>query len=206
MESNTPPPTGEPSSTNPPTPPIQVVLLPPKQSPPYLLGILCLIPLVGALVGFGLLLYGIIKYKDKWLIAIGAFGIAWTIFIYGFLFSMLFNNAAFRNGFADITQKNLNSLIPSIEYYKLKNGHYPDSLQQVHSVDQLVMIHDPLQFSMKKRPAGSDYYNYKHIGDKYYLFSSGKDGIPYTKDDLFPQVDSLENSKIGLIRPPAYPQ
>jgi hypothetical protein len=53
------------------------------QRPPYWLGLLCLIPLVGAFVGLGLLLYGIIKYKDKWLVMIGAFGIAWTIFIRG---------------------------------------------------------------------------------------------------------------------------
>jgi hypothetical protein len=43
-----------------------------KSKPPYLLGLVCIIPLVGAFVGFGLLLYGLIHYKDKWLSIIGA--------------------------------------------------------------------------------------------------------------------------------------
>lgn len=50
----------------------------PKSNPPYLLGLICIIPLVGAFVGLGLLLYGILKYKDKWLVIIGAGGIIWT--------------------------------------------------------------------------------------------------------------------------------
>jgi hypothetical protein len=37
-----------------------------KSKLPYLLGFLCLIPLVGAFVGLDLLLYGLIRYKDKW--------------------------------------------------------------------------------------------------------------------------------------------
>jgi len=50
-----------------------------KSKPPYLLGLLCIIPLVGAFIGLGLLLYGLIKYKDKWLSIIGAAGILWTV-------------------------------------------------------------------------------------------------------------------------------
>jgi len=57
-----------------------------KSKPPYLLGLLCLIPLVGACVGIGLLLYGLLKYKDKWLSIIGAAGIVWTVVFYSGLF------------------------------------------------------------------------------------------------------------------------
>jgi len=46
---------------------------------------------------------------------------------------------------------------------------------------------------------GDSYYNYKKIGDRYLLFSSGQDGIPNTKDDLFPQIKITDSSKIGLI-------
>ena len=175
----------------------------PNQRPPYLLGLLCLIPLLGAIAGIALLLYGIFRYKDKWLIAIGAFGIVWTIMIYSFLFSTLFTNPMVRDGFAKISQKNLNSLIPSIEYYKIKNGHYPDTLRQVLSVDQMAPVIDPLQETIGQR--GDGYFNYKRLGDKYYLFSSGKDRLPFTNDDLFPQVDSVENTRIGLSRPPQSP-
>ncbi len=47
---------------------------------------------------------------------------------------------------------------------------------------------------------GEVFYNYEKIGDKYSLFSSGQDGIPNTKDDLFPQVTITDSSKIGLIK------
>lgn len=52
------------------------------------------------------------------------------------------------------------------------------------------------QFSKEK----NSYYNYEKVGDKYLLFSSGQDGIPNTKDDLFPQVEISNSSKIGLIK------
>jgi hypothetical protein len=44
-------------------------------------------------------------------------------------------------------------------------------------------------------------YNYQRMGEKYILFSSGEDGIPYTKDDFFPKILITDSSKIGLIRP-----
>jgi hypothetical protein len=65
---------------------METTTIPTKSKPPYLLGLLCLIPLVGAFVGLGLLLYGLLKYKDKWLSIIGAAGILWTILIYSTLF------------------------------------------------------------------------------------------------------------------------
>ena len=41
--------------------------------PPYLLGLLGFIPLVGFFVGIGLTLYGLIKYKNRKLVIIGVF-------------------------------------------------------------------------------------------------------------------------------------
>ena len=57
-----------------------------QSKPPYLLGLLGFIPLVGAFVGMGLFLYGLIKYKDKWLMLIGIGGIAFSVVIYSTLF------------------------------------------------------------------------------------------------------------------------
>jgi hypothetical protein len=74
-------------------------MLPTKSKPPYLLGLLCLIPLVGAFVGLGLLLYGLIKYKDKWLSIIGAAGILLTVLVYGSLFYAMKNAPIFKKGF-----------------------------------------------------------------------------------------------------------
>jgi len=169
----------------------------PKSKPPYLLGLLCLMPLVGAFVGLGLLLYGLLKYKDKWLSIIGAAGIIWTIIVYSTLFYAGTHAAVFKKGFEDISQMQLNSLVKNIEFYKMTHGQYPDNLEQLLEDDKLAPINDAVQGMNTK---GDSYYNYQKVGNKYLLFSSGQDGIPNTKDDLFPQLTDSESSKIGLIK------
>ena len=168
-----------------------------KHRPPYLLGLICIIPLVGAFVGLGLLLYGLLKYKDKWLSIIGAAGILWTVIVYSTLFYAGTHASVFTKGFEDISQMQLNSLVKNIEFYKLSHGHYPDNLQQLLDDDKLAPINDAAQGMNTK---GDSYFNYEKVGDKYILFSSGKDGIPNTKDDLFPQITISDSSKIGLIK------
>ena len=172
--------------------------LPSKSKPPYLLGLICLIPLVGAFVGLGLLLYGLLKYKDKWLSIIGAGGILWTVIVYGSLFYTGTHASVIKKGFEDISQMQLNSLVKNIEYYKLSHGQYPDSLKQLLIDDKLAPINDAVQGMNTK---ANSYYNYQKVGGKYTLFSSGQDGIPNTKDDLLPQVTITDTSKIGLIKP-----
>jgi hypothetical protein len=171
---------------------------PQKSNPPYLLGLLCLIPLVGAFVGLGLLLYGIIKYKDKWLSLIGAFGILFTVALYSGLFYYMKYGDLSKQGFASISQMQLNSLVRNIEFYKLQHGQYPDSLKQLRKEDPFVPIDDAIQTVQGR---GYSEYNYKRFGEKYILFSSGQDGIPNTKDDLYPKIAIADSSKIGLIRP-----
>ena len=176
---------------------METTLIPTKSKPPYLLGLLCLIPLVGAFIGLGLLLYGLFKYKDKWLSIIGAAGILWTIIVYSTLFYAGTHASIFKKGFEDISQMQLNSLIKNIEYHKLTHGQYPDSLKQLLDDEELAAINDAAQGMNTK---GNVYYNYGKIGDKYSLFSSGQDGIPNTKDDLFPQITITDSSKIGLLK------
>lgn len=57
-----------------------------KKKSPYKLGFWCLIPLIGAFVGIWLILYGIFKYKDKWIVLIGVAGIMWTVVLYSLLY------------------------------------------------------------------------------------------------------------------------
>ena len=176
---------------------MRTATLPTKSKPPYLLGLLCLIPLVGAFVGLGLLLYGLIKYKDKWLSIIGAAGIFFTVLVYGSLFYAMKNASIFKKGFADISQMQLNSLTKNIEFYKLQHGQYPDSLQQLLDDDKLAPITDAIQLNQRRENSN---YNYQRIGYKYLLFSSGQDGIPNTADDLSPQIAVSDSTKIGLIK------
>jgi hypothetical protein len=167
-----------------------------KSKSPYLLGLICIIPLAGAFVGLGLILYGIFKYKDKWLIIIGVAGIAWTVVLYSFVFNIDQNNPTFKNLFAETAQTELNSLFKYVEFYKIQHGAYPDSLEQLNNGDDMAMIYDPIPYTSKKDIK----FNYQRVGNHYYLFSSGIDGIPNTKDDIYPQVAKSDSAKFGLIR------
>src|ERR1700733_1635193 len=99
--------------------------------PIYLLGILCLIPLIGFIAGLVLLILGIAHFKDRVFIIMGAIGMLITIGIYGSLIYFSLNTTSFRPVFVEAAQSELNDLVKSVEFYKLQNGSYPDSLQQL---------------------------------------------------------------------------
>jgi hypothetical protein len=166
-----------------------------KSKPPYLIGLLGFIPLIGAFVGIALILYGLIKYKDKWLVLIGIGGIVFTVIVYSSLFYVGFKSKFGREGFATISQMQLNTLVKQVEFYKLQHGNYPDSLQQLDVKNEFVNIHDPIIDIDRKK---NDTYNYHRIGNKYTLFSSGLDEVPNTADDIYPMLN-IDTSRIGLI-------
>jgi hypothetical protein len=158
--------------------------------PPYLLGLLGLIPLVGFFIGVGLLLYGIIKYKDKKLIIIGIVCMLFTVLVYSSLFYIGFKSDFGKKAWVTHSQIQLNSLLKNVEFYKLENGYYPDSLVELQKKDKFAMILDPLQLASGNH---NMYFNYRNLDSTYLLFSSGVDGIPNTKDDLFPVVSPNKN-------------
>ncbi|HEY4786816.1 MAG TPA: type II secretion system protein GspG [Bacteroidales bacterium] len=164
--------------------------------PPYLLGLLGLIPLVGFFVGLGLALLGIFKYKDKILIFVGVACMIFTVAVYSSLYYIGFKSDFGKKGWEQHAQMQLNSLVKDIEFYKLEHGTYPDSLTQLKNKNRIVFIIDPTQSAQKRKNV---YYNYKNLGDKYLIFSSGTDGIPNTNDDIFPQIKN-KNGKIGWVR------
>jgi len=164
-----------------------------QSKPPYLLGLLGLMPLVGFFVGLGLLLYGIIKYKDRKLILIGIFCMLFTVIAYASLFYFGFKSDRGKKEWAHLSQLQINALIKDIEYFRIENGHYPDSLQQLLNEEELVAITDPLR-SIEHNEKTQ--FNYKNLGNKYLLYSSGIDGIANTQDDLYPKVDT-SNKIIG---------
>jgi len=167
-----------------------------QDKPPFWMGYLCLIPLIGAFVGVALIVNGLIKYKNKWLVIMGFGGIAFTVAIYS-SFNFYINSESNRKAFAPLFQGQLNTLMKEVEFYKLQHGVYPDSLGQMKMDDESVSILDPLQ-SMNDK-AKDKHYNYKKVGNKYYLFSSGIDGIPNTSDDMYPKIAVADTGKFGLI-------
>ncbi|UEG49296.1 type II secretion system protein GspG [Ferruginibacter lapsinanis] len=167
-------------------------------TPPYWLGLLCFLPLIGAIVGITMIIKGITKYKDKKFILIGYFGILFTITVYSLLFYNLKYGKATAKGFAEIAQIELNSLFRNVEFYKIENGQYPDSLQQLIKVDPTLSIYDPLLVRKMDNDVKST-FEYQKIGEKYRLFSVGIDGKIDTDDDIYPVLDTSVH-KYGLIR------
>ncbi|MFA5046493.1 MAG: hypothetical protein WC542_11265 [Paludibacter sp.] len=161
-------------------------------TPPYALGVVCLIPGIGAIVGILFVIMGISKYKDKWFTLIGVFGIVFTIILSGVIYPEIWNEKVRNEKNTEEAKVWMNNLIKDIEFYKIKSGKYPESLNDLGSY----LIYDPTQDIDGK----NNYFNYKLIGDKYLLFSSGIDKIPNTKDDIYPEICVVESSKIGLLK------
>jgi hypothetical protein len=98
----------------------------------------------------------------------------------------------------DIAQTQINDLVKNIEFYKMQNGSYPDSLQQVVDKNSFTSIADVSQDT--KVGETMPLYHYKKLGNKYLLFSPGLDGKLNTKDDIYPTLSNPDTSKLGFIR------
>ncbi len=164
----------------------------------YRFGLLGLIPNVGIIAGIVLLFKGLFTYKDKKLVVIGIADVLFT-FIFWYSVSHIVDNSKSNNDSLTImAQSKLNSITKDIEFYKIKYGNYPDSLEQATKDDKFAFIYDPfLSFSEK----GNDVsYHYKKIRDKYTLFSVGIDKIPNSSDDIYPTSTKGDTTKFGLIK------
>lgn len=157
----------------------------------YYWGLIGFIPNFGVISGIILIVKGI-QFKKTIIILIGLGSILFTI-----LFWKVFYPLIEPNGFKEISQMQLNALMKNVEFYKLQNGQYPDSLKQLLIDDKYATINDAIQLDKRRN---NTYYNYENLGDKYLLFSSGQDGIPNTTDDFYPIFSPNDSSKIGFIR------
>ena len=172
-----------------------------KSRPPYYLGLLCIIPVVGAFVGIYLIIIGAFKFKNKVLIISGLFGIILSLIVVGYFTRDIVKQRNDLNKSIEIkhfTQQKLNALVKDIEFYNLIKNNYPESLLQLENIDPSVDIVDVL-------PLGKSNYRrnifiYEKINNKYRLFSIGPDGKPQTNDDIFPTIMTTDSSRIGLIK------
>ena len=169
---------------------------------PYVVALLSFIPLLGVLVGIVVAFYGFFTKKKggKIIAAIGICGIAFTVIIYSSLFYMM-NNGEFDGSFKKLSQMGLDNTVHSIEFYKVQNGHYPRTLKRL-SEGLTDMAKLNLIDSYSKNGSGNapSYFYYELIDrNHYYLLSLGKDQMPFTSDDLIPNIPLKQNSKIGLL-------
>lgn len=164
--------------------------------PSYKIGYFGLVPLVGFFVGIWFFLIGIFKYKDKKFTLIGLCCMGFTVLVYLSLFYFGFKSNSAKKEWAKFSQIHLNTLVKNIEFYRIENGCYPDSLQQLLGNDIMVPIADPLRSIEGKKNVE---FVYRKVGNKYILFSFGIDGKENTEDDIFPQIKK-KNDKVGWIK------
>jgi hypothetical protein len=152
----------------------------------YKIAWLGLIPLVGFFSGIILIWRGLFIYKDKKPVILGFLGVLFTLFIYGFLFYKTEYSESGAKDFEYFSTVRLNNLVKAIEFYKLRNNKYPDDLKQLQQSDSSIIIDDPLMFRGTK--AKNTHFNYERTDTSYSIFSSGRDKIINTADDIYPGI------------------
>jgi hypothetical protein len=172
------------------------------------LGAVSFIPLVGFFTGIVAIILGIIAIKkDKSKLGIiglvlGIIGILISVGLYGSLFYFGFVQ---RGGVYDelrtkmVQEQQLPNTLNAIEAYKARFGVYPTNIDDLKRVsnDPWITL-DQLQVMNSKQKDKTFYYENK--GEKYYLFSRGVDGEPFTPDDVFP-LSNATTGNIGYITP-----
>lgn len=173
---------------------------------PYVVGGLSFIPLIGVIFGVIAIILGVVNFKrgGKNLIFIGIGGILFTIILYGglFYFGFIKKGGVFDELKYKVAKHQLTTLVETIEFHKLMNGKYPESLEALAKSmpkDKPLFVHDPTQFNtFDKTKASYFYYELLDDGKTYYLLGVGPDKKPFTADDLLPEVDMSKLKNIGL--------
>jgi len=156
----------------------------------YYLSLLCLIPGFGILIGIVLLCYAIFVFRNLKLIFVILLTIGGGILLLKiddyYLSQDMKYGKEHDSDFILLAADDLDKIVQHLDLYKLQHGVYPDSLQQLQKQDPTLNIMDPLLGRNSAAHKFINYY-YQKNGDSYTLFSSGIDGIPHTKDDMFPR-------------------
>lgn len=171
---------------------------------PYVIGGMSFIPMLGVLFGIVAIIWGLLTKKlgGKRLVAIGAAGISFTVLLYGalFYFGVMQRGGVYDELRTKLAQTTINSLVQSIEFYKVQNGSYPESLkvlQESLPKDSFVSTFDPTDVKVGGQPRQ---FFYERVGNEhYYLRGLGADGQPFTPDDILPQISPAPNNKTGIL-------
>lgn len=171
----------------------------------YVVAFASFIPLLGALCGLIAIFWGLTTEKRGGRrVALIGFGGTFlcTILPYGILIYLSFTQNSFKDVNQTFARMQLNSLVQTIEFYKLQNGNYPESLETLRQSmlpNQTIAINDPMIST--KDDLKPFHYELLDQETAYYLFSVGKDGLPFTQDDIRPELGQSNPGNIGLKFP-----
>jgi hypothetical protein len=173
---------------------------------PYLLAGISFIPLLGVPFGIVVIVWGFVARRrgGARLVLLGAIGICITLVVYGALFYFGFYQ---RGGKVDelrakLAQTMLTQAVREIEYYKIQNGRYPASLDEIVAPPdrpRFATLYDPMVGIEPGRKPTFFYYELQPDGAHYYLLSVGPDAKAFTADDILPDISEAERSRIGLV-------
>jgi hypothetical protein len=157
----------------------------------YYLSLLCLIPGLGIIAGIILGCYAIFRFKSiKLFLTVVLTTTGGIVLIKAdtyYLKREMMYGKDFENMAVIMAANDLDKITQNLEHYKLKHGDYPDSLQQLEMENPFLSIKDPL-LARNREAHKFVYYYYRRTNNGYSLFSSGVDGIPNTKDDIYPRT------------------
>ena len=175
---------------------------------PFIVGGLSFIPLIGVLFGAAAIAWGLLTKRrgGKALALMGLAGVGLTVTLYSGLFYFGFVQ---RGGIYDglrvrLAQSNLDSLVPTVEFYKLSHGEYPESLEALRSSlpkgsFAALNVSDP---RMTSGGGGNQSFYYKRVDpNHYYLRGLAPDGKPFSPGALVPQVPATA-AQLGLLTDP----
>jgi len=171
----------------------------------FVLAGISFIPLLGVFTGIICIVIAVVgrKSNSKLLGFLGFAGIMFSAVLYGSIFYIMFKGDGFGKSFEPHAISAMTSLVRHIEYYKIQNGAYPDSMDQLRKnlkEGEMVFTFDmsgPMKMGEKQR----DYY-YEVIGEgnNYLLFGVGSDDTPFTEDDIYPLIDPKKDKNIGWLK------
>ena len=170
----------------------------------YIIGAFSFIPGLGILFGIASVVWGVVTKKEggRTLLIMGASGIGLSVVLYSSLFYFAFMQ---RGGVYDglrtqMAESSITTLVQTIEFYKIQNGHYPDSLETLMKSqpgNAMIFAFDPSEPGFARQPR---YFYYELVDDNhYYLLGVGPDGKPFTSDDVLPKIKAGPDSKVGLL-------
>jgi ABC-type xylose transport system permease subunit len=159
-----------------------------------LISILCIVPVLGGIIGLVVAIAGIFVYRSTPMIIIGIAGILITLGGVLYLRYYETHRGPFDDSRIKVSKDRLEDIVKELELYKVVNGYYPENLNYLQFKG--VSIIDQLQQVNRGQDQG---FYYKLNSGKYFLFSRGFDGVPFTMDDIYPDILGIDPNKIGLI-------
>lgn len=172
----------------------------------FVLAGISFIPLIGVLTGTICILNAAITRRPNSILLgmLGFAGIMVSVVLYGSIFYKMYDGEGFGGkDFEPHAISAMTSLIRNIEYIKIQNGTYPQSMEEVRAnlkEGEMVFSFDvsgPMKMGEQQRDF---YYEVVNDGNNYLLFGIGVDATPFTEDDIYPIIDPVKDKNIGWLR------